>query len=270
MNTNLTEAQIFSGTTNHLNRMNLLSAGQFAFTMVGHWTPNATGGTFTISDNDSFAQLTTIINNVKNHARNSHYYYLFDEPSLASLTGPQIDLCRNRLRTYRNKIRELDPLGKMVGADFRKSQLSPASAASGGSGRTFGVWGGTDAPSADVYTDRVMDEIWLSYYPRPTASAADISTVAAIQGYCDAAGIPFSQFVSAHNFQDTLPSYPTQANFQDALTQAAGSNAINVIVYIWEDSWDTNDTSSPNLHLRDNPAGKLTQAQVGTVLAAYD
>lgn len=265
MDCNLIECQIFSGTTNLLTRLNQLTAGQYGWNMLGHWTPSTAGGTHSISD----ANVATIVDGIANHARNSHYYYLADEPNISTYTTLQQNACRDVLRARRNLIRQHDPLAKCCFADFRKAQLSPLSTGSGGSGRTYGLWGGTDDPNADVYTDRVADEIWLSYYPRPTATVEN-TMIATIAGYCDAAGIPYSQFLSAHNYLDTLPSYPTQANFQDSVTQTAATNAINVILYIWADDWDTSDTSSPNLHLRDNPAGKLTQAQVGTVFVAYD
>ncbi len=249
MGTNVLEAQIFSGTSNILTRYNQLSGTQTGFAQLGSYTPSTSGGSFSISD----ANITTIVNGVKNHAQTSHIYYIFDEPNLhvGTWTTTEQNNCRSAIQDRRDLIHSLDtsPLTRVVGADFRQNQLDPVA-----SGRAGGMWLG------------IIDEVILSSYPFPNAVAVP-THIPMVAGWCDDASMPYSGALSVHNFLDTKPAYPTVAQMQYAFDQWSATNSVDLWVYIWSDDWDAADTSSPNTQLRDDPT---MQAELGAKFAETD
>lgn len=271
MKMNLMEVQVFAGfPANAGNRLDLLQARTPTTPRVDGWlymgghAESSAGGSFGTMTN---AVVQVIVLDIKDHPNFSNYYYLFDEANLnvGTWTVSQINANRTLIRDRRNFIKSLDPNAICVGAEFKQSQLDPTFNANW----PHGIWGGTDTVGATTYTDRVVDEVWLSGYPFPTAlqTTTQIPNQA---GWCNAAGVPYSGIMSVHNNLNVSPRYPTVSEMNFGFDQWAATAAKNILVYIWEDEWDPAESSSPDYQLRDNPAGFATQTDVGAKMATYD
>lgn len=213
MNLSVMQVGVWAGTTNHLNRMNSMSAPDLAWTQLGNFTVNSSGGTFLHDDSTTI----TLVDNVKNHARNSHIYYIADEPDVTALTTPQQDLVRENLQTRAELIKSRDPFATVVISDWIQAQLDPVT-----SGRSNGMWGG------------IVDQIWLSGYPRPTVND-EPNRIGDQARWCDAAGISYVGVHSAHDHNTNQPQYPTKAEFTTGMNMWKATKASGIAIYIWND-----------------------------------
>lgn len=236
-----------SNTTNLLNRMNQIPAGIMGWSVLGNWTPNTSGGTFNLTD----AQVITIIDGIKDHPRNSHRYNLSDEPNISGYTPAQQDLCRTALRNRRNLIKAHDPLALVSVSDYRQAHLDPVL-----TGRTYGMWGGPEASGASSFTTRVLDEVMISYYPRPNVDVEG-HFITDMAGWCDAAGMDYVGCTCAHDYGAHVPDYPTPTQYTTAVKLWWQTNSKGINTYIWYDAEGTKQ-------LRDDP---IMQTQIGGVMA---
>lgn len=234
MNLNVMPCGIWSGTTWLKKRLDMVQEDDLGWCQLGNFTPNASGGSFSINE----ANCRTIIESVKDHPRNSHRYYLADEPNLTGMSNEERADNLDTIQTRSELIHSIDthPSTRTSLADYRQAQLEP------------GIWAG------------VVDELWLSGYPSPNAKA-DPTRIADQARWCDLNGIDYLFFISAHDYQVDQPAYPTEDEFETAYAQVRSTKAKGTILYTFYDE-------EGKTHLRDNPSPPLTGwATVGRVMA---
>lgn len=229
------ECFIYSGTTNLKKRMDQLQDPDMGWSILSSYTPNSSGGTFKIND----ADCRTIVASVADHPRNSHHYYIADEPDLTQLSKSQQDACREKLRARAALVVEVDELAKVWIADYRKAQLDPVT-----SGRPGGMWGGLGFG------------VMLSGYPWPNAVQSP-QTIPDQARWCDEAGVPYMGIRSCHDYQGTKPAWPTKDQYKAANDQWMATNEQGSVLYIWFDAEGTK-------HLSQEPE---MQEYIGTVNA---
>ena len=207
------ECAIFSGTTNLVKRMDALAEPDMAWSLLGGFTADVDGGTFRIPDTD----LATIVESVRDHPRNSHRYYIADEPNLTGMTAAQQDANRDALRARTALIHEVDPLARVSLGDYRREQLDPELSA-----RPGAMWAG------------VVDEVWLDGYPSPNIDA-DPERIPDQARWCDQAGVDYLGVISVHEYQGDNPAYPTEAHVQASIDAWAATGALGIVTYIYYD-----------------------------------
>lgn len=227
MGISIMECFVSAGAPNNaLTRMNQISAPTMGWTQMSGFTPSAGGGSFAIND----ATCTSIVNGIKNHARNSHIYYIADEPNIQQFTTVQQDANLATMRARRNLIKSLDPQAVVAIADFRQNQMQPAA-----SGRTYGMWGGPEPIGQAVYTDRVLDLVVTSGYASPSIDA-DPTRLTNQAAWLDQAGVPYIVGISIHENPagGHSPDYPTQAQVDTQIANVKTTNSQGIWVYIWD------------------------------------
>jgi len=238
MNLSIMECYIYSGTTNIKKRMDQLVAPDMGWSLLSSFTPSSTGGSFRLSDTD----VVTIVKSVKDHPRNSHHYYIADEPNLTNYSVQAQDANRNTLSNRAKLISQNDPVAKVWIADYRQAQLDPVA-----SNRPGGMWGGLGFG------------VMLSGYPSPNVDQ-DPQRIPNQAKWCDAAGIDYIGCISCHDYQGNAPAWPTVAQFSKAGDQWAATKAQGIILYIYYDAEGTK-------HLSDDPAMQQSIGQKMLTLA---
>ena len=235
MNLNVMVCGIWSGTTWLKKRLDMLQEGDLGWCQIGNFTPDSNGGRFSISD----ADCKTIIASVRDHPRNSHHYYLADEPNLTNLSDEDRAQNLSTISARSELCHQADPHPDTATAlgDYRQAQLEP------------GIWGG------------VVDQVWLSGYPSPNA-IADPNRIPDQARWCDQNGIDYLFFLSAHDYQGDQPAYPTESEFSTAYAQIRETQAKGIVLYTFYDE-------EGQTHLSDDPSPPLTGwAHVARTLAA--